>query len=677
MSRRLIWAIALACATLTLTAASAAAQQWRPTVRQCFSSTPAPGCTTVTGPSGAWNVGVSPDGRTAYSLSLGNNNPRPGSIHVYTRNPATGALTLKPGADGCITSAAVAGCVQARGIARPNEIMFSSDGRFVYVSSEEDVLATPSAFAGGVAVFRRNTTTGVLEQLTGMDGCINEDGSEGCATGVGIGGKGALLSPDQKNLYVLGKESLAVLNRNTTTGVLTAQACFGVASFGGACMDIVPRPGGRQLALSGDGRQLYTPAGNGQGALPAHGGLRIFGRNTTTGALSLGGCVTRGVTANCGRATPIGAAPQNVVISPDSRHVYLSHGGGIVTFVRNANGSLAFGSCINDTGTLGCANSSNTSNLVYMAASPDGQDVVAVPQGAPAGLTAFARNATSGALTRRPGADGCITPDGRGLDNGVFTAGACRADARVGQFGQVRFRGDGTLLAGFFSTDRIVDIKRDFFPVCQSRAVTVRRNTAQAIPLTCSDRNGEPVARAIVQSPNAGTLGSINQGAGTVIYDPFSNFVGNDQFTFRATAGALTGAPASIAITIPGRANRPRRIRAGLAFTFNSFSDHTVLTKLVVRGVPRGGRVRAVCTFRGRRCGGKARRPLVKRGRGSVSLASRFVGVDLRVGARITITVTKRGSIGAAKLMTIRSRKAPKIASRCLRPGSGKLRKRC
>jgi hypothetical protein len=94
--------------------------------------------------------------------------------------------------------------------------------------------------------------------------------------------------------------------------------------------------------------------------------------------------------------------------------------------------------------------------------------------------------------------------------------------------------------------------------------------------------------------------------------------------------------------------------------------------------VPRGSRVRAVCALKGRRCDGKARAPFSKkRARGTVNLAKRFVGVDLKVGSRITVTVTKRGLVGAAKVVTIRARKAPKIVSRCLRPGSKKLRKRC
>jgi 6-phosphogluconolactonase (cycloisomerase 2 family) len=653
----------LACVVLAVIAAPASAQ-WRPKVIDCQSGTAVTGCTNVGPLSEAWNLEVSPDGKTAYALGLnsGGNNGR-GAIHVFTRNPATGRLTLKPAQAGCITFDVIPGCANARAIGRPDDMVFSADGRFAYVSSEVDVLALPSTLAGAVAVFKRNSD-GTLEQLPGQQGCINDDGSEGCLDGRQIGGHGLVISPDQRNLYVVGRESLAVIKRNTTDGTLSQDTpgCFGASDNGDVCTDIGPRPAGRQLAISSNGTSLYVPTAN---------GLRVFHRQTApaaNGALDAQACFTQTTVTGCTRIPQIGIVPANVVLSPDNRHVYLSHVTGIVTFARNTtSGALAFANCINDNGSLGCAKSANASNLTYMAASPDGQDVLAVPQGGSGGFTAFARNRTSGALVRRPGRDGCISPDGSGV---------CRADARVNFFGHIHFVGDSQILAAYLGGDRVVTLKRDFYPLCTSRTITVKRNRAQTIPLTCADRNGDAITRSIIDQPNAGTLGAINQAAGTVVYDPFSNFAGADRFTFLARSGDLTGPPAIVNIRVPGP--KPTKIRGvALAFTFSAFSDHTVLGKLVIKGVPRGGRVRAVCTFHGHRCAGKAGKKFSKRGRGSVSLNRRYAGVDLKVGSTIAIAVTKRGKIGVGKLFTIRSRKAPLIRSRCLRPGSNKLRKRC
>ena len=161
--------------------------------------------------------------------------------------------------------------------------------------------------------------------------------------------------------------------------------------------------------------------------------------------------------------------------------------------------------------------------------------------GAPKGLTAFARNASTGGIVRRPGPDGCISPDGSGADNGATVPGACRADARVGRHGHVRFFGNSQIYAGFFDEGRITVLKRDFYPTCQNGSVTVRRGAATAIPLTCSDRNGDPVTRVIAQAPTAGTLGAVNQATGSVFYNPFRTFSGVDRFTYRGLAAGLDG----------------------------------------------------------------------------------------------------------------------------------------
>jgi hypothetical protein len=344
-----------------------------------------------------------------------------------------------------------------------------------------------------------------------------------------------------------------------------------------------------------------------------------------------------------------------------------------VVFARNADGTLAFRSCLNDTGTLGCSNSSNITDLAYMAVSPDGQDLEVVHSGSPSGLTAFARNAATGALVRRPGLDGCVTPNGAGADHGASIPGACRADPRVGTHGHVHFFGNGLIYAGFFDEGRIVVVKRDFYALCANRTVSGRHGAVTPIPLSCSDRNGDPVARVITQLPTAGTLGAVNQGNGSVFYNPFPKFSGTDHFTYSGVSAGMQGPVATVAVTVPrGPKPKPKRIRGiSLVYTFDAFSDHTVLTKLAVTGVPRRGTVRVAC-----RCGGKTRTFKKKHARGSVSL-KRFVGVRLPVHSRLTLTVTKPRMIGAAKVMTIRSRTGPKVVSRCLRPGSQKLRRRC
>ena len=238
----------------------------------------------------------------------------------------------------------------------------------------------------------------------------------------------------------------------------------------------------------------------------------------------------------------------------------------------------------------------------------------------------------------------------------------------------MRFFGNGLIYAGFFDEGRIAVLKRDFYPTCQNGSVTVRRGAATAIPLTCRDRNGDPVARVIAQAPTAGTLGAVNQATGIRLLQPVPQR--SPASTASRTAASRPGSTARrrrVSVTVPaGPKPKPKRIRGvTLAFGFAAFTDHTVLTKLAVKNVPRRSTVRAVC-----KCGGKARTFKKKRARGTVNL-KRFVNVGLPVGSRLTVTVTKAHTIGTAKLMRIRSRAAPKVSTRCLKPGSSKLRKRC
>jgi DNA-binding beta-propeller fold protein YncE len=646
---------------LVLTAAPASAQ-WRPVVTSCASFAPVSGCDTLPQFDNAWNAVVSPDGKTAYVSAWGAH-----AIRVFDRNQLTGALTVKAGEDGCIKEGPeIPGvCAGGRGITNPDEILVSADGKNVYVTS----WAVPTAAA--IAIFNRNTSTGVLTQKAGQDGCINDNATDGCFDGRAVGGQGAVLSPDQNNVYVLGQTTLAVFKRTAADGTLHQldgmDGCFGT-SAGDGCTPTVFNPCCRQMAITSDGKNVYSPQ--------AFGGVFIFNRNATSGALALApgdqGCVGHTGNAMCKEVPAIGTDSEALTLSRDDKFLYLSHEKGIVTFARHADGTLAFASCLNDTGTLGCARSSNITDLAYMAVSPDNADLVVVHSGPPKGLTGFARNQATGALVRRPGFDGCISPDGADAENGASVPDACRADARVGTHGHVHFFGDGQMYAGFFDEGRIALIKRDFYAVCDSRTVSARHGAATAVPLTCSDRNGDVVTRVIVQLPGAGTLGAVDRN-GNVFYSPLASFAGTDHFAYSGISAGLQGPVATVAVTVPrGPKPKPKRIRGiTLAYTFDAFTDHTVLTTLAVKGVPRRSTVRVVC-----RCGGKARTFKKKHARGTVKL-KRFVGRSLPAGSHLAITVTKPHTIGAAKLMTIRRHAAPKVATRCLKPGSKKLRTRC
>lgn len=162
-----------------------------------------PSCTVVSGISGAYHVDVAPDGRTVYAAGRNGN-----TVAAFTRNTSTGVLTQVASPNSCAyIGSAVTGCTAARAISQPTGIEFTSDGLFAFVTS---------AGSHGVAVFRHNSSTGVLTQLTATSGCIALSTTSGCTTGIGLNTASAIaISPDGRDVYVVGGSGrgyVAVLN---------------------------------------------------------------------------------------------------------------------------------------------------------------------------------------------------------------------------------------------------------------------------------------------------------------------------------------------------------------------------------------------------------------------------------------------------------------------------------
>jgi uncharacterized repeat protein (TIGR02543 family) len=85
-------------------------------------------------------------------------------------------------------------------------------------------------------------------------------------------------------------------------------------------------------------------------------------------------------------------------------------------------------------------------------------------------------------------------------------------------------------------------------PAAQAQSVTTDEDTAVAITLSASDAEGAPLSYLIAAIPAHGTLSAVisNQ----VTYTPATNYNGPDSFTFRASDGSLTGAIATVSITV-------------------------------------------------------------------------------------------------------------------------------
>jgi DNA-binding beta-propeller fold protein YncE len=113
-------------------------------------------CVSETGDAGAcadgtalqtpFAIAASPDGLSVY-VGVDTSD----AIAIFDRDPASGAITQKPGADGCWSETGASGCADGVALDFPRTVAVSPDGRNVYVAAFS---------SNAVAVFERDPLTG-------------------------------------------------------------------------------------------------------------------------------------------------------------------------------------------------------------------------------------------------------------------------------------------------------------------------------------------------------------------------------------------------------------------------------------------------------------------------------------------------------------------------------------
>jgi hypothetical protein len=138
------------------------------------------GCATLG--KGFWDANLilaTPDNKYVY-LTSGGNTTTTGTLSSFSRDPDTGQLTQLQ----CLSRFGENGngvpgvCDQARGLGEPSGLAMTRDPTMLYVASGDSY--GQSAVAGGPALFSRDLATGLLTQLPGTDGCLNDNGTDGC-----------------------------------------------------------------------------------------------------------------------------------------------------------------------------------------------------------------------------------------------------------------------------------------------------------------------------------------------------------------------------------------------------------------------------------------------------------------------------------------------------------------
>jgi DNA-binding beta-propeller fold protein YncE len=162
-----------------------------PAERGCLNADGAEGCMPVRGLIGPHDVVVGRGGRSLYVI--GSSSPADGGLAVLTRLPP-GRLHQLPGPAGCFTHDGSDGCARARGLAGAHTLTLAARDRHAFVASEND--------GGSLAVLVPRGSNGALRQPSDAAGCLNADGSEGCAVARALrGAHQTVLAPDGRYLY--------------------------------------------------------------------------------------------------------------------------------------------------------------------------------------------------------------------------------------------------------------------------------------------------------------------------------------------------------------------------------------------------------------------------------------------------------------------------------------------
>lgn len=194
----------------------------------------------------------------------------------------------------------------------------------------------------------RAATPGALAQLPGLNACISRDGADDsrsngqeCITGSGLTDVDvAAISPDGKNVYATGfLGDISIMSRDPATGSLSPMGCISPDGTDGGSGSCVMGP-----ALDEPNDVLVSPDGKNV-YVGSFSGVAIFDRDPATGLLSKPNgtsCVSEdGSNGACFHGKAVGQVV-SLAISPSGKNLYAAdRGGGVAVLQRSSDGSLS------------------------------------------------------------------------------------------------------------------------------------------------------------------------------------------------------------------------------------------------------------------------------------------------------------------------------------------------
>jgi DNA-binding beta-propeller fold protein YncE len=286
-----------------------------------------------------------------------------------------------------------------------------------------------------IAAVATLSATGSITQIPGKAGCVNKNGSNGCAQGRAVGNLAVVaVSPDGANVYAAGgpgsQGALGVFARNTSTGTVTQLPGRAGCVLRAKTTGCTQGPGMETpvaIAVSPDGTLVITAANNGRaiglyrrsanGALTAAGSVKDITKPSGLAFREDGNLLLvasgKGLLAFriSGTTLTRSAGPMPcdefvactaVAFTPDGAYAYAVAGGGahgsITTFAVSVGGLVE---SIAPTAVHALKQPSD------VAVSPDGQNVY-VAASVSGGVAVFTRDPTTGLMAE----SGCVTVTG-------------------------------------------------------------------------------------------------------------------------------------------------------------------------------------------------------------------------------------------------------------------------
>jgi hypothetical protein len=369
---------------------------------------------------------TAPDGRSVYYL--GGYDART-TVAVVRRDPRSGLLVRPARPDGCV----VAWIARARGRTCRSGPALNNSTALAVAPDGRDVAVGGHAVAQ-IALFRRTARGGLR-----FGSCVGVgNGGFPCARARGVAVTNALaFSGDGRNLYA-GSRGLLVFARDPATGKLRQlPGADGCIQRAGRTQPETPPCATVPASLFGPSQVIVTP-NNRMLIVPSNGGLFVFSRDPSSGALTLLRCYGSSARPPCDEGPPIGAP---MLLTPDGRTlVGLSEGPDESGRVDVARFNPATGAIT----TLGCFATMDgdckqvvvPSWVSSVAIGPDGRTLYI---GGQYSLRAYRLAADT--LARLPGPSGCVSS--------VRAAGCALIDGpRPSGFGSLVTSPDGRWLYG-------------------------------------------------------------------------------------------------------------------------------------------------------------------------------------------------------------------------------------